>query len=155
MCSLWGRNFIVFGVISSFVLEVADDCSINLHYWDNLCYRTALIALCSIQGGRKMYGRVSMWNTECWATFRHAVYEPLSFSLCSAFTFCLVPHLDTLMERKTCVCGGATSQLQIIVTCHHVRNAPLLIIGGSVRGSVTVGPGQCVLLLVGLLDREP
>jgi len=131
----------VFGVISSFkVLKVADDCSINLHYWDNLCSLAVLITFCSIQNGRKIYSRGNMWNIECWVAFRHAVYESLSSSSCSAFTSCLVPHLDTLMAQKTFVCNGAASQLQIIVMCHRLRNAPLLIIGGSLTGSLTVGP---------------
>lgn len=69
--------------------------------------------------------------------FRHAVYEPLSSSLCSAFTSCLVPHLDAAMARKAFVRNGAESELQLIVICHRSRKDPLPIIGGSVTGSVT------------------
>ena len=44
----------MFGVISCFeVLEVADDCSINLHYCNNLCSCTVLITFRSIQDSRK------------------------------------------------------------------------------------------------------
>jgi hypothetical protein len=63
--------------------------------------------------------------------------EPLSSSLCSAFTSCLVPHLDAAVARKAFVRNGAEGELQLIVMCHRLRNDPLPIIGGPVTGSVT------------------
>jgi hypothetical protein len=60
------------------------------------------------------------------------------------FVFCLhllfSATLYTLMAWKTFVCNGAESELQSIVLCHRLRNAPLLIVVGPVAGSVSVAP---------------
>jgi hypothetical protein len=43
------------------------------------------------------------------------------------------------MARKTFVCNGADGELRIVV-CDRLKHAPLLVVGGSVTGSVAVDP---------------